>query len=198
MGWTKYGKYREMSIEQTALYDSKGYLRLVEAKNEAWIQRDSYKRDKIEEVLNKLDNFIPVAACVHEQDEKQCGKTAYHILIKEWEKESYYDQYRDEAGEGGLAGLLVSHKNVLCDEHKDMHNSYDEGTKMTAKSYPINFGIIRKFAERNEKNCHKMHKDAVEKIFKELRKCTGFDAKLRDDTQYCNDFIRNLKQKPKK
>jgi hypothetical protein len=177
-GWKfKYGDYKEKTIEQAALADYKGYLFVKDSIGRGWSVNS-----RLEEVVEKLNNFVPSVKCSH------CDDIADYLSIIELH-DMKHDSYKD-IDVYGLIDLSVSPEHVLCEDHK---NYVPEGIAGSASVYPIKFDIITDFNARNKDNKYKMPQDAISKVFHTLRACAGFRGKATEKN--CSDFIDNLKQK---
>lgn len=189
MGWTLFGKYKDKTIEQTALCEYGGYLRVREAQNEGWVQRQPDKKKNIDEVIDKLDNFVSAVNCSY------CSNPAEYLTVVEMRGDKHNPYNGKEAH--GLKDLLVyPEAKVLCENHK--HENIE------ADKYPIKFSIIEKFHKRNQERDdsgerigkYDIQKENIARIFDALKLCAGFSG--RADEPKCRNFFMNLKQKPKK
>jgi len=173
-----YGDYKGKTAAQAALTDYKGYLFVKESIGKGW-----FMTSQLEDVVRKLNNFVPAITCQYASKTK-CNSLADYLSIIE-SRGKYEDTYKNKEVEG-LIGISVSPAYTFCENHKDFINA-------KASLYPIKFDILEIFNKRNKKNCYDIQQGEIEKIFKTLKACAGFHGKA--TPQYCDDFIQNLPQK---
>jgi hypothetical protein len=188
MGWTLFGKYKEKTIEQTALCEYQGYLRVKEAINEDWVQRQPYKKKNLEQVVDKLDNFVSAVNCAY------CNNPAEYLTIVEIRGDKH-NPYNNKDAHGLKDMLVYPEAKVLCENHRH--------EEVEADKYPIKFSIIEKFDKRNREKDgsgerigkYDIQKENIARIYNALKLCAGFSGKISEPK--CRNFFMNLKQKQK-
>lgn len=166
----KSGKYEGKSIAQVALAD---YSQLKDL--QAFLKdKNPFLFSSIEEVVRKLNNFIPQVKCRYHEG---CGKTADFLSIAI----SYGDIPRGDHTSYGPIGISASTGYAGCTEHiDDIMAVYHK-----ARKYPIRFDSILSIPE--------WPKWVRKDVSKVLLECAGF--KGRKDYDNCENFLRNLEQR---
>jgi len=152
-----------------------GYLHLKRVlENRQKERKDSIMDQDIKDVIEKLNNFVPAVKCKYEN----CDKIADYLSIAMdfGEIPRGGDNYRN-----GVTGISVSTGYSWCEEHK---NDYEY---KKAQRYDIKFDTLEDIPS--------WPKWVRKDVLKVLLESAGFKGKRNYDN--CENFIKNLAQKPK-
>jgi len=166
----KSGDYEGKSIAQVALTDYSGLKGLQSFLKD----KNPFLFSSIEEVVRKLNNFIPQVNCRYHAG---CDKTAEFLSIAL----TYGDIPRGDFSRHGVTGISVGTEYAGCNNHiDDITSGYHK-----AGSYPIKFDSLLSIPDWPRW----VRKD----VSKVLLECAGF--KGRKDYDNCERFLSNLEQR---
>jgi hypothetical protein len=182
---TEFGSFDDYG-NKLGQFTTSGYLHLkkiLENRKKQGI--DDFMTKNIEEIVYKLNNFIPAVNCRYNYS-PITPDTPHNQLADYLEIEIISGQIpRGDHERYGPEGMSIT---PLCNEHRPITHSRQKtnnDSNKSIESYDIKFDILEKIPE--------WPKWVRQDVLKSLLECAGFSGKK--TRQNCEDFFRNLKQR---
>jgi len=165
------GAHAGQSFEQVALTD---YMLFDWLKTQEWYDKkfSKDKRERIDQIVKKLNNFIPAVKCQN----SECEANAEYLTIAR----SYANIQKEDYSVYGIIGMSASTQFAWCKDHKNV--PYEK-----AQPFEIKFNSLYHLEEVPKW----VRRDALEVLLQ----CTGWNPKLKKTKENCKDFIDNLPQR---